>query len=116
MSDETLVKATLATALPSAHPSNGQARRWLHRRAAHAVHCPVSHAAQFIVDQNKFNSEPTITPAAPTSRSVRSTKPRRARAGDLVLVKAGLYREWVPLYHSGTRETPIRIQPIRQDP
>ena len=75
-----------------------------------ALICPATPAAQFIVDQNNsLASDDNPGSADKPFRSIHKASDV-ARAGDLVLVKAGQYREWVPLYHSGTREAPIRIQ------
>ena len=67
-------------------------------------------SAQYIVDQkNAGASDDNPGSADKPFRSIHKATDV-ARAGDIVLVKAGLYREWVPLYHSGTAEAPIRIQ------
>lgn len=66
--------------------------------------------AQFVVDQNAAAaSDENPGSAEKPFKSIHKATDV-ARAGDTVLVKVGLYREWVPLYHSGTAEAPIRLQ------
>jgi len=62
-----------------------------------------------IVDQNNsIASDDNPGSAGQAFRSIH--KASDVRAPRPRAVKAGLYAKWVPLYHSGTRETPIRIQ------
>ncbi|MBN2449381.1 MAG: right-handed parallel beta-helix repeat-containing protein [Lentisphaeria bacterium] len=65
--------------------------------------------AEHVVDRNHPAAADTNpgTEAAPLQTIAAAAE--RARAGDTVRVKAGVYREAVALRHSGTAESPIRF-------
>ena len=67
-------------------------------------------AAQYVVDQ-KNSAAKDDNPGTPEKPYLTINKAASvAKAGDTVIVKPGLYREFAGLYHSGTAEAPIRFQ------
>lgn len=71
---------------------------------------PVAGATTYIVDQKHpaANDQNAGTSAMPL-RTI-SAAAGRAEAGDLVLIRPGVYREWIALTRSGTKDRPITFQ------
>ena len=65
------------------------------------------HAAQFVVDQKNAGAKDDNPGTAEAPFKTINKAATVARAGDTVTVKAGVYREFVGLYQSGTAAAPI---------
>ena len=67
-------------------------------------------AAQYVVDQKNAAANDDNPGNADKPFLTLNKAADIARAGDTVVVKPGLYREYAGLFHSGTAEAPIRFQ------
>jgi hypothetical protein len=68
-----------------------------------------AHAAQFVVDQKNPAAKDDNPGTAEKPFATINKAAQTAGAGDTVTVKAGVYREYVGLYRSGTANAPIQF-------